>query len=763
MRRILLCVVLTMSIAVIVGGVDLVAEGIVDEDTIQSSDNIRGFDRATFAAHGLPHIRAHNNLVRGAAVSIIDDGVTTFAGEINDVDITASPHEVTCDGLWEQCKRRTDFKYGCIETRYEAFEEIPVNVIEITEAPYQFTDFSLFTDGEMRVSIGAGTACLLTHTFYVGLKILDGYSAGAISRITFDYSTSLGTYWEARMRLQLDREQWNDQDANDEEVAAWADVENGSVDFSPSSVTNANRLYIWFGSYGNETPTSELYLQIRNLKIYVSRTSAPTIPAAIAEVATGTGLAASSSMEASGSALTAGMWDAETTRSEVIESLRSQLAAIYDVAFWESSTVYGTVRPTSPPLPTQHLALRSSDLASPDDWSVRIPAESRLDAVCGVYEFEPVNECDTPTPTSASWPGDWTRTSTNCSVYDAGSGDYYFRVQSAAGDWNPYCYHIVSGITVGRRYMMRAFISMNPWDSGTAQAYISWRNAGGTEISTTSLWSKTGGDAAAAWREVTGVAPAGATEAWLFLLWSGHASSGGASIFAKNVQFTDASPSGTLKRTYYPSEPSAADARVATYTLGRATDTEASNAITQAYLQNADVPDGQVALDGRILETVTGSPVNPRHIRSLSWWVSKVDAIEDEERGPFVVTSAERAGDGTVTLGFGSEAYSPPGFEHPSAKGRYIGGRVVKKRYRKRVSFVTYWHWRHRNWAENYKKKHGRYPYSPAAKKYIKEHGKVPGWNWNRLYDLYPQLPEKYPRYGYVWKYKDVEKEGYYL
>jgi len=253
-------------------------------------------------------------------------------------------------------------------------------------------------------------------------------------------------------------------------------------------------------------------------RIYVDRTTQPTYPDAIAEIATGTGLASSSSMASSGSAVTHLMFDSETTRAAAIESCRAALSVAYDVAFWENSVCYGTVRPTAPPSALQHIALRSSDLDSDDDWSVHVPPDASLDAVAVSYE-----------------------------------------ALSSSG-------------------------------------------------------------------------------------------------------YTD----GTPKRIWYPAEPSTADARVATYSIGRATDTEATAAGTQAYLQNANVAQGSVRLPGRTLRTVSGAPVNPQHIRSLSWWVSKVDALSAEERGPFLVTSAARAADGTVTLGFDNDAYSPPGFEHPS-------------------------------------------------------------------------------------------------
>ena len=497
--------------------VDLVAAGVVDPDTISESDNVRGFDRASFAAHGLPHVQAHNLLQRALQVRIVRDGVTTYEGEIADVDMSSSPHAVTCDGLWEQCKRRNDYIKGFIEGRWDLAEELTPAAMGIS-GNYPAVNAEVITEGQLLIKVPPTTETGVSYVL-VGLALAPGYNPGSIRRLICDYAISCSA-WYFGIRVCNTRGRWLYQYGSDEDIAEWATptLGSGSINDIPSTVTWADRLYIYAYKPSGVTNTNTEYLQLGVPRIYVDRTTQPTYPDAIAEIATGTGLASGSSMASSGSAVTHLMFDSETTRAAAIESCRAALSVAYDVAFWENSVCYGTVRPTAPPSALQHIALRSSDLDSDDDWSVHVPPDARLDAVAVSYE-----------------------------------------ALSSSG-------------------------------------------------------------------------------------------------------YTD----GTPKRIWYPAEPSTADARVATYSIGRATDTEATAAGTQAYLQNANVAQGSVRLPGRTLRTVSGAPVNPQHIRSLSWWVSKVDALAAEERGPFLVTSAARAADGTVTLGFDNDAYSPPGFEHPS-------------------------------------------------------------------------------------------------
>jgi hypothetical protein len=146
-------------------------------------------------------------------------------------------------------------------------------------------------------------------------------------------------------------------------------------------------------------------------------------------------------------------------------------------------------------------------------------------------------------------------------------------------------------------------------------------------------------------------------------------------------------PDGTPQSVYYPSNPSAADARVALLNLETATDAEALAAATQVYMYMSQLATGGVALDAGHLtarygtaavQTVDGALLPIDQIRSWDW-IMCADAPDEDSRGPWMISRVERGGDGT-TIEVGGDYWEHPGFDHPERKGKYIAGRWRRKR-----------------------------------------------------------------------------------
>jgi hypothetical protein len=180
-------------------------------------------------------------------------------------------------------------------------------------------------------------------------------------------------------------------------------------------------------------------------------------------------------------------------------------------------------------------------------------------------------------------------------------------------------------------------------------------------------------------------------------------------------------PDGTPRIAYYPSVPPNAAARTALVDGGDLTAAEAAFYAQQGYYYLHNFASGPVTIP-YVVQDANGNERPADVIRQWDW-VQNVGSLDAETAGPFLVSEVEHQGHiATLTIG-AAEAYAYNGPDRMPTKGRYVGGYRTRRRTKKRVSFETYWHWKHRA----YYKKHKKYPSMP--KKHAKR-GTTHGWEW---------------------------------
>jgi len=680
-------------VAVIVGSstaaVDLVAAGLVAPQSVQDADCEHGFESASFVLEDqMPHVRAHHAIVEGAPVKIYRSGVLTFEGTIVSVDDTGVTHEVECAGIYEQLKRREDYCAAWLLSEpYDQFVEVSPWVLG-WDQKQTLTVASVDLDGQILISVPIGTAAKANQSVGVGFWLLSGLNRSlTIKRVTFDLTLSPGTAWYGEISTAPDlgygiswRQSWSAQTDTQYDLSITWDCRFLGFDLRAIADT---------------TTTAERYVQIRNLKIYVGRTSAPRVDEIITEIACpsdGT-ICTASQADSLGSGVSGFAVEPFTSRADAIEQARALYAGIIDVGVWENATLRVRARPTSPPSTQRHYAIRASNLPDPDAWEIARDTEAGIDAVCVGYELVPINELAQVAQvsfTSSTWPTSWARTTTTNNTIESDSGAYKMRVKSNATERNPYNHSAPMPVIGGMIYLarVRAYVGSYP-GSGTAQCTLGWySDAGGNSmVAETAVKSWAAADATEAWREALVSAPANAVSARWKNYWYGvTGGTGDYSLWARDFELQAITPAGTHKKVYYPSEPSAADARVALLEIGPATDAEAAAAAQQVYSYRSQLATGSCTLSGTV-ETMAGAIVPVEHIRSWDW-VTKVDASDVRDRGPFMLSRVERAGDGTVTIEVGGDYWQHPGFQHGGAAiGRYVGERRVRvwKWVRKKV------------------------------------------------------------------------------
>lgn len=397
-----------MTVAVLIGAgataVDLVAEGLADQDAVTDSDCEHGFESAEFTVGGLPHIRAHNSLVVGAPVKVVRGGRATFEGEVAVIDDAVSPHGVECAGIYDKFTRREDCSAGFVEGRYELIREYPASVARALWGSQANPGISVDTAGQVLFVLAPETKSPLAGSANYYLHILDGMDASAnITRVTFDWVCdaftgdiacgvyALTTPWEyLYYRPVFERDATG----------------SGSVDWTPGDAYVRQALWFWMQQNTSpSTATKESTLQITNLRVYVNRTVAPRPDQIIAEAATSGSLCLASSTEALGSPVTQFMADPFTTRATIIETARALYSGIMDVGVWDDATVNVRARPTTPPQRSRWLALSLADLVDPETgWGIVKDNEAGVDAICCSYGVIGMSGIPDGTPKSVYYP-----------------------------------------------------------------------------------------------------------------------------------------------------------------------------------------------------------------------------------------------------------------------------------------------------------------------------------------------------------------------
>jgi hypothetical protein len=173
--------------------------------------------------------------------------------------------------------------------------------------------------------------------------------------------------------------------------------------------------------------------------------------------------------------------------------------------------------------------------------------------------------------------------------------------------------------------------------------------------------------------------------------WTGRSGAETRSIYARRLSLARAEPEGTHLRLYYPAAPVSAAARVGLLQLEKATPEEARGAARQVYEYEAGKASGSVPLDREHLTERYGDAVVPTmdgdfvHIDDVrSWmWVCRADAVDEADRGPWMISRAERGAEG-VSIEVGGDYWQHPGFSHPDRVGKYQRGRFVQKRVKQK-------------------------------------------------------------------------------
>lgn len=702
--------------------VDLIAAGLVDADDVEDSDCEHGFESCEFAIRGQrPHLRAHNSLIEGAAVKVVRDGAVTFEGEVVVIDDAGETHEAQCAGLYERAKRREDYRETFVLTDpYDQFIQTDPRTNPYTTDLTDANCVEIDTDGQLLLNIPSGSTDIKAlQGAYMVLWLADGLEPDSeFGLIEMDISVG-GNSSDFTFSVFTIADKWS--------------YGGHGVLFADDYTAVAERISTDATGWGHRalcvdisvgapaaSTTADHFIQIRNLVVHVNRTTAPRVDQVIDEIATPADntLATASDTESLGSALATFAVEPFTTRADAIEQARARYSGICDVAFWEDSTVHVRARPTAPDARHRHYCLSAADLISPDDWGIARDVEQSLDAICCRYEHVPSNwivaknaAVAAPVSSTGTWATDspgWTQSHANATAQDYGSSQFYWRIRSNATNRNTNIYTSKQPCTAGDRFLARARakVTAHP-GSGNAYVTIQFRDAADAFVSNLNIKAFAAAATTEAWYEVTGAVPATATQYWARIEWFGV--TGGAvdyDLCVRDFEFRPLTPAGTPKVVYSPSNPTAADARVALLDLGPATDAEAAAAAAQVYAYTNQLAVGSVKLDAQhlterygsaVVPTVDGALVPIWHIRAWDW-ITCVDAIDPDDRGPFMLSRVSREADG-VTIETGGDYWQHPGFSHAVAKGRYVGARMVKRYYwaKKKVKGKTKrvrkWRW----------------------------------------------------------------------
>ena len=376
--------------------VDLVAEGLVDPESVTDSDCEHGFESAEFEVDGQPHIRAHNALVDEAPVRVVRDGKTTFEGSVAVISDAVSPHVVECAGLYDKLSRDESYAAACVETRYDLFFDAPKALCEYLVGQ-RSVNIDANLDGQFQFIIPKGSRTKANQCRFYCLVPLSGLGPYTkISRITGTWTCG-GTGAVVAVIGAVTDTPFTAAPSDYVFVSSvWSEAaSNGAFDSDDipagTGLDFADYKFVVAGgwAFADDAETAaEEFCQLRDLTIYVDRLTAPRPDQIIAEIACPAdgSICLGAATEALGGPVTQFMVDPFTTRAEAIESARALASGIMDVGVWDDATVHVRARPTSPPERTHWLALSLADLADPTrDWGIVRDTEAGIDAICCSY------------------------------------------------------------------------------------------------------------------------------------------------------------------------------------------------------------------------------------------------------------------------------------------------------------------------------------------------------------------------------------------
>lgn len=445
------------SVAVLLGTgsaqVDLVAEGLVDPETVQDSDCEHGFESAEFEVEGRPHIRAHNALVDGAAVKVVRGGKTTFEGQVAVISDAVSPQLVECAGVYDRLSRDEAYCEGFVESRCEMVQEYTPTMLSSLGTKV-LPSMDMNTDGQIHFIVPKGSKIKTGQGRGAYLSILGGLVDGfRIARVTGTLACAGASEIEANISV-VTVSPFDPGFIGSVTSVVSVAGDSGTFDIDLPEDVEAPTETAWtavdFTCYAlaDVTETSgENSIQLRDLTIYIDRTTAPRPDQIIAEIAcpADDSICLASSTESLGSAVTQFMVDPFTTRSEAIEQARALYSGIMDVGVWDDATVHVRARPTSPPDRSHWIALSLADLANPAaDWGIVKDTEAGIDAICCLYSVLGHATKPNGTPCSVYYPSKPANADARVAVLELGDATdaeaaaaaeqvYLYQSQLAAG------------------------------------------------------------------------------------------------------------------------------------------------------------------------------------------------------------------------------------------------------------------------------------------------------------------------------------------
>lgn len=374
---------------------------LVDLDTLHRSMSERGEASATI---DIPVASENevpvNGLTRDAAVEIVVDGEREWLGHVVAVH-KPKPQDLSytldCAGGWDTLHHCAPWCKGFVETRYDQVVELSAATLTAATGILPSNSFTVDTDGQILVMCPKGEVLASpSRGTAAGYYLFSGMRAGSelspdsyISRVTFDWITA-GDTTETIFFVGLQPSLYTAGMGFVEGILNRSSLVNGSgsIDYT-ADVPNIQKTLLIEGAgigWGSNvfTPTSDTFLQIRNLRIYVDRTTAPRVDEIVAAIdADVRPDAPTASTEAIGSPLTAFMLDPFMTPAEGIAVALTKAAVPPLCGIIQNQLVIKN-RPTAPPDATR-LWTVSEQLTPGLEWGVEVDEEQSVDYVVVAY------------------------------------------------------------------------------------------------------------------------------------------------------------------------------------------------------------------------------------------------------------------------------------------------------------------------------------------------------------------------------------------
>lgn len=637
-----------------------------------------------------------NGLRKGVDVVLRDNGVTAWEGEVVSLPFAAPDdpsQQIICAGRWDAARRHEGYdKWFVSDDIYASVVELPVGILGVSALTTRHGGVVFDTDNQILISVPNGTVYKAGQGFVAGFWLFDGQDPHAvITRVECEYTINPGSNWNFDVRMVEDI--YGGRQFPVEYIVSSPVAVDGTI--AADVATDCCRA-ILFVAYADAdgTTSADRYMQVRKLEVYAGTQATRRIDEAIAEIlVTDSCIANSATTTAIGSALHNLVIPPDDTIAGAIEKIEARHSLPVLAGIWEGGELVVKAQPTTPPDRTRWYEVGTQDGVG---WNIQLDEEAAVDYVKVGYEVRQENLCLQPTPTSTTWPSDWSRsTTTNCTASDYGGGNYRFHLTSNSTELNPVAVYRPTGgsgngiaVVGGMTYVIRCRARNYNWSVGTCRVRANWYTSAGTLIAggSSNIYSVAAADTTEAWREMPRIAPYNAAWLRITLEWTGASGTPSQAMFVRDVTVQPFSDAETRLTEWVPNAPGDLSARVATIDAGYQTQAGAIAAGEQYLVHyqaqasgGVEIPDYVRDIDGRTW------PLS--HVRAWDW-VQHSGYVDPARRGPFMITSCEvSVADNVARLGIGgvdTYAYDPPE-KARRAKGRFVGAAVIWKRVRVKV------------------------------------------------------------------------------